>query len=160
MIRSILYATDLGMCAPYVLQHALSLAQAYQARIHVIHVVEPMGMYAESVIRACLGEARLLTLRELGLEYAMSSIEQRVLEGFREELAEASMADQSIEAVRVLQGDPPQVILEQADELAVDLIVLGNHGHGHASPVHLGRTAQRVLALARTPVYLVPMLRS
>ena len=30
MIRSILYATDLGLYAPYVLQHALTLADGRQ----------------------------------------------------------------------------------------------------------------------------------
>ncbi|MBN4743029.1 universal stress protein, partial [Pseudomonas aeruginosa] len=43
MIRSILYATDLGLYAPYVLQHALSLTRAYNAELYVVHVVEPLG---------------------------------------------------------------------------------------------------------------------
>ena len=41
MIRSILYATDLGLYAPYVPQHALSLTRAYNAELYVVHVVEP-----------------------------------------------------------------------------------------------------------------------
>lgn len=41
MIRSMLYATDLGIYAPYVLQHALALARTFNAELYVIHVVEP-----------------------------------------------------------------------------------------------------------------------
>ncbi len=43
MVRSMLYATDLGLYAPYVTQHALALARTFDAELYVIHVVEPMG---------------------------------------------------------------------------------------------------------------------
>ncbi|MGH8436364.1 MAG: universal stress protein, partial [Pseudomonas sp.] len=36
MVHSILYATDLGLYAPYVLQHALALARAFQAELYVV----------------------------------------------------------------------------------------------------------------------------
>ena len=55
MIRSILYATDLGLYAPYVLQHALSLTRAYSAELYVVHAVEPMGLFADSVLQTYLG---------------------------------------------------------------------------------------------------------
>ena len=32
MVQSILYATDLGLYSPYVLQHALSLARSFGAQ--------------------------------------------------------------------------------------------------------------------------------
>jgi nucleotide-binding universal stress UspA family protein len=60
--------------------------------------------------------------------------------------------------VRVLQGDPSQVILEQAQKLSVDLLILGSHTHGASAETPLGRTATRVLQLARVPVYLVPLV--
>mgnify|MGYP002039903670 CR=1 FL=1 len=88
MIRSILYATDLGLYAPYVLQHALALARTFKARLHVVHVVEPMGLFAESVLQTYVDETRLKELRSTGLETVMSNIELRVLEGFRDELGD------------------------------------------------------------------------
>ena len=45
MIRSMLYATDLGLYAPYVMQHALALARTFKADLYVIHVVEPIGLF-------------------------------------------------------------------------------------------------------------------
>ncbi len=57
-LRSILYATDLGLYAPYVLQHALSLAKAFGAELHVVHAVEPMGLFAESVLQTYLDARR------------------------------------------------------------------------------------------------------
>jgi nucleotide-binding universal stress UspA family protein len=159
MLRSILYATDLGLYAPYVLQHALSLAKAFHAELHVVHAVEPMGLFAESVLNTYLDEKTLQELRSKGLTSVMASIEQRVLEGFRDEMGEAQQDMQIVRSVRVVQGDPAQVILDEARKLDVDLLVVGSHSHGAAHDVPLGRTAARLLQLAETPVYLVPMLQ-
>ncbi|MNW05632.1 Universal stress protein family protein [compost metagenome] len=62
-----------------------------------------------------------------------------------------------IQSVRVFQGDPSQVILEQAQKLSVDLLILGSHSHGAGGETPLGRTAARVLQLSQVPVYLVPL---
>ncbi|WP_435634142.1 universal stress protein [Pseudomonas solani] len=159
MIRSILYATDLGLYAPYVLQHALSLARVYQAELYVVHAVEPLGLFAESVLQTYLDEDRLAELRSKGLGTVMASIEQRVLEGFRDEMGDAQSELGMIRAVRVVQGDPAQVILEEAQKLGVDLLVVGSHSHGAALDTPLGRTSARLVQLSDVPVYLVPMLQ-
>ncbi|NQD81194.1 universal stress protein, partial [Pseudomonas sp. CrR14] len=135
MIRSILYATDLGLYAPYVLQHALALARSFNSRLYVVHVVEPMGLFAESVLQTYVDEARLKELRSTGLDTVMSSIELRVLEGFRDELGDNRDDLDLIGSVQVLRGDAPLTILEHAQKLAVDLLVVGSHSHGAALEV-------------------------
>ncbi|SDH78601.1 universal stress protein [Pseudomonas panipatensis] len=159
MISSILYATDLGLYAPYVLQHALSLASAYHAELYVVHAVEPMGLFADSVLQTYLDTETLAELRATGLSNVMGSIEKRVMEGFRDEIGEMRKEAEMIRSVRVLQGDPPLVILGEAQRLGVDLIVAGSHSHGDGMSTPLGRTAARVVQLAEVPVYLVPMLQ-
>ncbi|MGP0174567.1 universal stress protein [Pseudomonas sp. NCHU5208] len=159
MIRSILYATDLGLYASYVLQHALALTRSFNANLYVVHAVEPMGLFAESVLQTYLDDDTLKELRSNGLGTVMSSIEQRVLEGFRDELGDAAQDLDQIRAVRVIQGDPPTVILEESQKLGVDLLVVGSHSHGAEMAVPLGRTASRLLQLSEVPVYLVPMLQ-
>lgn len=159
MFRSILYATDLGLYAPYVLQHAMTLARSYRAELYVVHAVEPMGLFAESVLQTYLDDKTMEELRSKGLSTVMASIEQRVLEGFRDELGELQQDTEVIRNVRVAQGDPARVILEEARKLGVDLLVVGSHSHGGSQDTALGRTALRVLQLAEIPVYLVPMLQ-
>ncbi|RJG09608.1 universal stress protein [Pseudomonas cavernicola] len=159
MIRSILYATDLGLYAPYVLQHALALTRAFNAELYVVHAVEPMGLFAESVLQTYLDEDLLKEMRSNGLSTVMASIEQRVFEGFRDELGEAQQDMALIRAVRVVQGDPPLVILDEVQRFSVDLLVVGSHSHGAAQDIPLGRTAARLVQLSEVPVYLVPMLQ-
>jgi nucleotide-binding universal stress UspA family protein len=160
MIRSMLYATDLGLYAPYVLQHALALARTFKAELYVIHVVEPMGLFAESVLQSYLGEDVLKTLHSEGVNNVIESIESRVLDGFREELGEGNQDLELIRTVRVVQGDPSKVILDQAQKLAVDLVVVGSHSHGAQGDTPIGRTAARVLQLCEVPVYMVPMIQN
>jgi nucleotide-binding universal stress UspA family protein len=159
MIRSMLYATDLGLYAPYVLQHALALARTFNAELYVIHAVEPMGLFAESVLQSYLDEDALKELHSQGLNTVMETIEQRVLDGFRDELGEGHQDLALIRTVRVVQGDPSNVILEQAQKLAVDLLIVGSHSHGTEGDTPLGRTVARVLQLSEVPVYMVPMHR-
>ncbi|ROL66934.1 universal stress protein UspA [Pseudomonas protegens] len=159
MIRSMLYATDLGLYAPFVMQHALELARTFNADLHVVHAVEPMGLFAESVLQSYLDEQSLNEFHRQGLSTVMANIEQRVLDSFREELGEGMQDLTLIQSVRVLQGDPSQVILDQAAKLSVDLLIVGSHSHGVGAQTPLGRTAARVLQLAKVPVYLVPLVQ-
>jgi len=47
-IKSILFAAGLGAGTGYVLDHALSLAQKYRAKIHVVYGIDPMKFSAQS----------------------------------------------------------------------------------------------------------------
>ncbi|MFS2159257.1 universal stress protein [Pseudomonas sp. Pseusp122] len=160
MIRSMLYATDLGLYAPYVMQHALALARTFKAELYVIHVVEPMGLFAESVLQSYLSEDALKELRSQGVNTVLEGIEQQVLAGFRDELGDGHQDLELIRSVRVVQGDPSKVILEQVSRLAVDLLVVGSHSHGAEGDTPIGRTAARVLQLSEVPVYMVPMVQN
>ena len=159
MIRSILYATDLGVYAPVVMQHALGLARSFGADLFVVHVVEPMGLFAESVLQSYLDEHALNELHRQGMHTMLSNIELRVLENLREELAGWELELALIRSVKVIQGEPSQVILEQSKKLCVDLLILGSHAQPTGGESHLGRTATRVIELAQVPVYLVPLIQ-
>ena len=159
MIRSMLYATDLGLYAPNVMQQALALARTFKADLYVIHVVEPIGLFAESVLQSYLDEKALSEWQNQGLSTVMATIEQRVLDSFREELGEGEQDLQLIRSVRVIQGDPCEVILDQMRKLSVDLLIVGSHSQATRVTVPLGRTAARVLQLSPVPVYLVPSLQ-
>ncbi|WP_440079751.1 universal stress protein [Pseudomonas syringae] len=158
MVRTMLYATNLGLYAPYVTQHALALARTFNAGLYVIHVVEPMGLFAESVLQSYLGEDALQELHRQGVSTFMDAIEQRILDGFREELGEGHQDLSFIRTVRVIQGEPASVILEQVQKLGVDLLVVGSHSQGVEEGGSIGRTAARVLQLSEVPVYMVPIM--
>jgi nucleotide-binding universal stress UspA family protein len=53
-------------------------------------------------------------------------------------------------------GDPADEILRYAARHAIDLIVVGTHGHTGVSRILLGSVAERVVRGARCPVLVVP----
>ena len=117
------------------------------------------SLFAESVLQSYLDEKALNEWQSQGLSTVMATIEQRVLDSFREELVDGEQDLQLIHSVRVIQGDPCEVILDQLRKLSVDLLIVGSHSHATAAATPLGRTAARVLQLSPVPVYLVPSLQ-
>lgn len=59
----------------------------------------------------------------------------------------------------MVQGSSADAILEQADRLDADMIVLASHGHGALYDLLVGSVAKGVLAGAKIPVMVVPRKR-
>jgi hypothetical protein len=76
------------------------------AELYVVHVVEPIGLFAESVLQTYLDEQALSELAEQGINTVMANIELRVLDSFREELQGGEQELQVIRSVKVIQGEP------------------------------------------------------
>ncbi|MGB6001364.1 MAG: universal stress protein, partial [Thermoanaerobaculia bacterium] len=57
--------------------------------------------------------------------------------------------------ILAIEGYPPEVIVDQAEFLKVDLVAMGTHGRTGLSHVLLGSTAERVVQKAACPVLTV-----
>jgi nucleotide-binding universal stress UspA family protein len=57
--------------------------------------------------------------------------------------------------VLVKRGNPVDVILEQAEAKACDLIVMGTHGQGTIAEAMMGSTARRVSKRSKLPVLVI-----
>jgi nucleotide-binding universal stress UspA family protein len=55
----------------------------------------------------------------------------------------------------VLEGDPKDVIVQEAREIGADLIVVGSHGHGRLRRLVLGSVAGAVVVNAPCSVHVV-----
>jgi nucleotide-binding universal stress UspA family protein len=55
----------------------------------------------------------------------------------------------------IAEGDPDDTILDQAAELACDMIVVGAHGHGRIREMFLGSTTTYLITRSDLPVMLV-----
>jgi nucleotide-binding universal stress UspA family protein len=62
-----------------------------------------------------------------------------------------------VASIEVLHGNPVAMILQKADQLDVDVIVMGAHGKGAVEYAFLGSTAEKVLRKTRRPVFVVPI---
>jgi nucleotide-binding universal stress UspA family protein len=96
-LHSILYPTDFSPESLGAAPFAISLAQEHQARLYLLHVAENKDLEASQILMKT-------ALRKLVPPHAEFSCDPKVLIEF---------------------GAPAQKILDVAEELAVDLIVLG-----------------------------------
>ena len=152
-IKSILYATDLSEGSSHVLRYALSQARHYQAKVNILHVVEPLSNFGQSLVE--------LHISHQASENLHSEIRQQLLDKLKERLhafceAEACVAEENLVAnIQVVEGQPAQTIVKQATETDADMIVMGTHKHTAFGEALLGTTANKVLHSTELPTLLI-----
>lgn len=158
MIKRIAFATDLGVLGPYVLCHALELSKQFDAKVDIIHVIEPMGVFAESILDIFLPQEDLEHLRKEGVHDVMGTIKERISDTMASEFT-GDDDESFLGEISVVRGQASEAILQYADDYGIDMIVMGTHGeHGETSG-GLGSVASKVLQRSSIPVLMVPVSR-
>ena len=158
MINNILYATDLGLYAPYLMEHVMSLATKHDAKVHAVHAIEPMGVFAESILSTYMPSHEVQSLRRRGYTEVMDKIREQVESAFEDEFSECRYDLNLIDGIEVVNGKPAQVILETAQRCNADLIVMGCSSQSSESS-SLGSVAAAVLSQSTVPVFLIPLAK-
>ncbi len=154
-IKTILYATGLGTHAPQVFRYAMSLAAQYDAKIVIVHALEPLGPTAKAMVEMYLPDDTLRSFQREGYERVMATVRDRLARFCREECGPDAHCEDRVADIRVLQGHPSDVILAEAAACGADLIVMGSHRHTAMGEMLLGTTAHQVTQRASLPVLLV-----
>ena len=158
MFQTILFATDLCVFTPYMLQHVTALAEHCHSKIVVVHAVEPMGSLATAMVNTYLPQESSKNFQQENVNSVLVTIKDRVIDLLADEFVDGERGLRFIRDVIVLPGRPAEVILSQANEVKADIIVMGSHGPDPINGFTLGSVTNKVLQLAKIPVYMVPML--
>jgi nucleotide-binding universal stress UspA family protein len=154
-IKSILYATDLSDNARYAFSYAASLADRYDAKVTVLHVLEDVSPAFNTHITGYLGEQEWGKLQVEKESVLLDTITERLnafCSGVREEMSDCKFI---IEKILAVKGIPAEEILNQAEANTADVIVMGTHGYGVFKDALLGGTARRVVRRSTVPVMVV-----
>lgn len=139
----ILVLIDFSDVTDLVLSEAAKLGKALQSPIRLMHGAAPM-------IPPDFGEFGLnygcYAMQEYGEEL------QEELDEIRDKLAAMGLKVSTL----LFHGSPVDVIVEEAERLNPELVVLGSHGHGTLHHVLSGNVCQRVLRRVTCPVVIVP----
>jgi nucleotide-binding universal stress UspA family protein len=150
--KKILYATDLSKNSSYAFLYAIDMAKKHDARIVILHAIEPIPAYAE-VYGAMTDEFKKKQHEEI-----IESMKEH-LQGFCKK-AEDEIGPPCVELVSkilVPVGYPPNEILNAADKEGCDVIVIGTHGKGFLAHTFLGSVSSAVLHRTRKPVLTIPL---
>lgn len=146
----ILFAVDLSE-PPSLTRSVADLAHRLQAELYVLHVYVPSPA----------GPMPIDPMTGFGdMAYAVydptvqASIEEAERHEFRDFVGQRFAT-----AVRpaLLQGDPARTILDEADRLEVDLVVVGKRRHGALERFLLGSVSESVMHHSTRPVLVVPV---
>ena len=140
MYGRILVPTDGSAGTRRAIEHAIDLADAHDATIHGLYVVNTASYASFSTEATWEGIGDML--QDEG-EHAVDEIAS---------LAEARGVE--VETA-VLNGSPSTEIVRYAEREGCDLIVMGTHGRGGIDRLLLGSVAERVVRSSTVPVLTV-----
>jgi universal stress protein A len=139
-IRRILAPTDFSEPSKQAIAYAFELAQTSEAKLVLLHVVEPVDYPMRSY-------PHLVTTM-------MDYLERQAHLDLAQMLPEAQ--DVKVEVIRrVVRGLPYRTIVEVAEAEKVDLIVMATHGRTGLSHLVMGSVAERVVRTAPCPVLTI-----
>lgn len=138
MSEHILIPTDGSEQAERAVEYGISLAEAFDAKVHALYVVETKASYIYTV---GLSDEEKKKHKKYGEEVVTDVVERADQRG----LAGAGV---------VKTGRVPEKIVEYAREKDIDSIVMGKQGHG-AIDRYLGGTAEKVMRMAGVPVTVI-----
>jgi len=153
-IKKILYATDLSENSAFAFRYAVNSAQQHGAKIHILHVLEEIKT---NILAAYYELEKLQEIREKGKEEVKDRIQKRLETFCQKELMKDPECRDLVASTEVVEGDPAAEILRKADELGVDLVVMGTHGKGLLEHAFLGSVAEKILHRIKIPVLTIPI---
>ena len=139
MYDQILVPTDGSQTAKKALRSAVQVARQNDADLHVLHVIDEVP-----------------PTRNPG----MLEEKQKQQQEEAEQLVEDALSKVDTGEIRVHQavrhGRPDEALLEYAEELDIDLVIMGRHGRSSLDRWLLGSTTERVLRSSSLPVLVIP----
>lgn len=147
-IKKILFPVDVYDFQPEAADYAMTLAKAFDAKISVLYVMEPLPPRYHSE-----GGAIPLAFVEEEEETALRRAEEKMAEI----LADCfnACADKS----EVLLGQAAEQIGRIAEECSADIIVMASHGRSILGRVIYGSVTNKVLANTKVPVLVIQPLK-
>ena len=137
-VSHILCPTDFSPLSKRAVRIATRAARDLRAKLTILHVDEVSSMNVTDFM--VLEGLRQESLRRI--EKRISSLQKT--------------QDLSLVRFVIEEGNPHEVIVDQANELGADLLVMGTHGESGWKALHLGSIAERVLHVSPTPVLFIP----
>lgn len=149
MLKHILVPLDGSEVSERALPYAREIIDKAEGRITLLTVLDvpdyPVTAYYPTVVTYDTSPEKITEkLMPQAEDYLKKTTEALVREGFRVTMT-------------TMIGEPAGAIVEKADELKVDAIVMSTHGRSGISRWLFGSIASKVLESSHCPVFIVPV---
>ncbi len=157
-LERILVGCDFSDGSGLAFDYALSLAQEFEAELHLVHVIKPRphtpltppgkAEFREDHFPCFPEDIEKDDSEYRG--YLLNQVEERLAGMVPEESRHWCTP-----VVRIRQGEPYRELLDYTLDHKIDMIVLGIHGHSLLEQFLVGSTTDRVISRADCPVMAV-----
>ena len=143
-IKNILVAVDFHDAVGELLTTAESFAEKFNAKLWVVHVAEPNPDFA-------------------GFEAGPQYIRDTKAEEFREEhrhlqtICDTFLSKEIEKEALLIQGSTVETVLEEAEKLNSDLLIVGTHKHSFLHNLLQESVSRKLLKKANIPLLAIPM---
>ena len=144
MFEKILVGVDGSDSALQAVGVAAGLAEAFEAQLVLMHVVQVSAIAEEALNISATAH---MSENPKGI---MERLSQDVLDGARERAREVGLTEEQISTVTA-DGNQARELIRTAEREKVDLVVVGSRGRGRLEGMLLGSVSQKVSALSSCP---------
>lgn len=168
-LERILVGCDFSPESDLAFEYGLSLAQEFQAELHLVHVIKPekhIELATTDYMKIQEGDylgwtqSEFLTLQQKATDDEWER-RSRLLSRIERQLAHMvpeESRDWCTPIINLLEGKAYSELIHYAKIKEVDMIVLGIHGHGLLEQFLVGSTTDRVIGRSGCPVLAVRKL--
>jgi nucleotide-binding universal stress UspA family protein len=138
-IKKILVPIDFSDYSKKALQYSVKFSKRFEADITLIYVIEPAVYPAD------------FSMGQIAVPAADMDLHERAREELKN-LARLEIGDDVNVEIILKTGKPFVEIIETANEIDADLIIIATHGHTGVEHLLFGSTAEKVVRKAPCPV--------
>jgi nucleotide-binding universal stress UspA family protein len=153
--KKVLIALDYNPTAQKVAEVGYSMAKAMQSKVILLHVMADPIYYSSTGYSTIMGFIGYMDMGPLQLDSVdlLKKVSLEFLEKTREHLG-----DESIQ-ILLKDGDFAESIIEVAEDVHADIIVMGSHSRKWLENIVLGSVTEKVLHHSSIPLFIVPTKR-
>jgi len=151
-MRKVLIALDYDPTAQNVAETGFSIAQSMGAEVFLLHVISEPIHYSSTDYSPILGFTGYIDMSPLELNSvdALKKASENYLENLKQHLGNTNTH------TLVKEGDFSESILNAANDLHADLIIMGSHSRRWLENIILGSVTEKVLHHTSVPLLIIP----
>jgi universal stress protein A len=140
--KNILFPTDLSENSKEAMKYATSLAEHYDASLHIIHVTLGVNQYLAYDVNVYIPDD-------------IKQNERKKLEDNLKKLPPDEMGTPTSVKHEILEGLPVPEISQYIKDNNIDLVVMGTHGHTGLKHLIIGSVAENIVRSSPVPVLTI-----
>jgi nucleotide-binding universal stress UspA family protein len=155
-MKKVLIALDYNPTAQKVAEVGFSMAKSMKAEVILLHVISDPVFYSTAGYSPIMGFEGYIDMTPMQLEN-VNGLKDASLHYLNK--SKQHLGDNTIQTI-VKEGDFADSILEAANEVGADIIVIGSHSRKWLENIVMGSVTEKVLHHTTIPLFIVPTRKS